>query len=228
MGILASAGLAAAVSLDGFAAGMSFAAMGIRLRPGARLVIALMALAVNAVTMAAVRALGAPLPTRWATRLGGFLLLGLGLALALRRGGQDRDTSGRPGARRASAAPRGPGGEETLLDLPIRPLGLVVRILRHPPAADLDGSGEIRGLEVLWLGAALALDSAGAGAGAALAGLSLLWTPVLVAALNFAALLAGGWAGRRVHPGRLAQGPAGRWAPGAVLILLGLLAIVRA
>ena len=55
----------------------------------------------------------------------------------------------------------------------IRPLGLVVKILREPTVADTDTSGMIDIKEALLLGSALALDALGAGLGAAATGYNL-------------------------------------------------------
>ncbi|UOQ46178.1 manganese efflux pump [Halobacillus salinarum] len=65
------------------------------------------------------------------------------------------------------------------------------RVFQNPVEADMDQSGGIRGKEVLVLGAALSLDSFGAGISGALIGISPLLTAGLIAAAT-CIMLAGG------------------------------------
>ncbi|MDD2202417.1 MAG: manganese efflux pump [Firmicutes bacterium] len=66
------------------------------------------------------------------------------------------------------------------VSLRLKPLGLVVQIMRDPEVADVDRSGAISAGEAFLLGTALALDSLGTGLGAGLAGAS--WFSVASAA----------------------------------------------
>lgn len=62
--------------------------------------------------------------------------------------------------------------KETLINLELKRLGIVIKVLRKPMYADLDNSGTITGREAFLLGLALSLDAFGAGIGAALIGFS--------------------------------------------------------
>ncbi len=62
--------------------------------------------------------------------------------------------------------------KETLINLELEKLGIVIKVLRKPMVADLDNSGTITGREAFLLGVALSLDAFGAGIGAALIGFS--------------------------------------------------------
>ncbi|MDG5786968.1 sporulation membrane protein YtaF [Evansella sp. AB-P1] len=61
---------------------------------------------------------------------------------------------------------------ETIVNLELKKLGIVIKVLRKPMFADLDNSGAITGKEAFLLGLALSLDAFGAGIGAALIGFS--------------------------------------------------------
>nr|WP_090892300.1 sporulation membrane protein YtaF [Evansella caseinilytica] len=72
---------------------------------------------------------------------------------------------------------------ETIVNLELKTLGIVIKILRKPMVADLDNSGTITGREAFLLGFALSLDAFGAGIGAALIGFSPLILAGSVAAM---------------------------------------------
>ena len=97
-------------------------------------------------------------------------------------------------------------------------LEMVIRVAEEPMEADLDSSGEIGGAEALLLGIALAIDSLGAGFGAALAAFSPATTSLLAGVLTWRTLNLGLYIGRRV---KLAQGSWVDLVPGVLLILLG-------
>ncbi|HKM39937.1 MAG TPA: sporulation membrane protein YtaF [bacterium] len=98
-------------------------------------------------------------------------------------------------------------------------LELVTRVTTEPLEADIDSSGEISAMEALLLGMALALDSLGAGFGAALTAFSPLITSFLAGLSTWVTLNLGLYAGRRIR-----QMP-GSWLhliPGLLLITLGI------
>ncbi len=86
---------------------------------------------------------------------------------------------------------------KTIASFQIKPLGLVIKILREPIAADTDTSGIIDIGEALLLGAALAMDSFGAGFGAAAAGFGIIWTTTLVSIASLIFLSIGLYIGRK-------------------------------
>lgn len=106
---------------------------------------------------------------------------------------------------------------------PSTPLKMVARIVEEPAEADLDESGEISLTEALLLGVALALDSLGAGLGAALAAYHLLITSGLVGLLTLVTLTIG------LRVGQMVELPPNSWAdfaPGLLLVLLGAYKLV--
>lgn len=103
-------------------------------------------------------------------------------------------------------------------------VGLVLEILIEPKRADLNRSGEIEANEAVLLGVALALDAIGAGFGAALAGYSLVWTPILVAVVEFLMINCGLLLGRKLSFGEFNK--ALTFVPGVMIILLGLVKLI--
>lgn len=101
---------------------------------------------------------------------------------------------------------------------PANTLEIVARVVEEPIEADLDCSGEISMIEALLLGVALAMDSLGAGFGAALMAYPPVITSVLTGVLTLSTLNIGLYAGRRMDV------PLNSWVtfvPGFLLILLG-------
>jgi len=113
--------------------------------------------------------------------------------------------------------------EEQVVKITIKPLGLVIQILRQPTKADLDRSGTISPMEALFLGIALAMDALGAGFGAAMAGYKPLLTPVVVGLVKFLLVSTGVYIGRNYAAEWL--GSKASLFPGWVLIVLGIMQI---
>lgn len=104
-------------------------------------------------------------------------------------------------------------------------LELVLSILKEPVRADLNSSGEIDAQEAIFLGIALAMDALGAGFGAALAGYSLLWTPILVAVVEFLMINLGLLIGEVLYLCDFKK--VLTIAPGAIIVILGLAKLFR-
>ncbi len=148
-------------------------------------------------------------PEVWGQVVGASILLGLGIwgLRGVWEGASDKEQ-----------APR------TIVELRLRPLGLIIHVLHAPLAADRDDSGEISGGEALILGLALAVDALGAGFATGLAGIKL---PVLLLAAgagNCLFVLAGLRLG--IMAGYTRRGL--QAVPGMVLIAIGLLRLIAA
>ena len=226
--VLSLALLALSVSLDGFGVGVAYGLRRIRIPALSVAVISGCSALAVALAMSAGQLLGRFLVPQAASAAGAAILIGIGcwsLYQCLR--GSDRDDGGRDG----QAEVREEDGDTTeegnlsrvrLLRLEIRPLGLIVHILRSPPAADADRSGAISPGEAVWLGAALSMDAFGAGIGAALIGLPAGITPLVVGAAGAAFLVLGLRAGTKAN-GRRAAAKTMSVLPGLILIILGFL-----
>lgn len=113
---------------------------------------------------------------------------------------------------------------QTVFQIEIRNIGLVIQILRSPTVADMDGSGNISPWEASLLGIALSLDALGAGIGAALVGYSPLSTALWIAFSGglfiTVGLRLGRWLSRRRWMQRLSI------LPGLLLITLGIMKLL--
>lgn len=102
----------------------------------------------------------------------------------------------------------------------IKSLGIVIQILKKPMMADIDQSGNIAGIEVFILGMALSLDSLGAGIGAALIGLPVLFSAIGIGLATSLFLTLG------LKSGGILSGLQGlqrlSFLPGLILIIIGI------
>jgi putative sporulation protein YtaF len=113
---------------------------------------------------------------------------------------------------------------QTVMQIEIRKIGLVIQIIRSPAAADMDQSGNISSWEASLLGIALSLDALGAGVGAALVGYSPLSTAIWIAISGglfiMIGLRLGHWISSRRWMQRLSV------LPGLLLITLGIMKLL--
>jgi putative sporulation protein YtaF len=110
--------------------------------------------------------------------------------------------------------------EQTIVNVEIRSLGLVINILKKPMSADFDNSGAITGIEALMLGFALSLDSFGAGIGAAMLGFSPIYLAISVAVMSSLFVLLGIRSGTFFH--RFDWIQKFSFLPGVLLIMIGI------
>ncbi|WP_088033039.1 sporulation membrane protein YtaF [Evansella clarkii] len=160
--------LAFAVSMDSFGVGLTYGLRKMKLPLYSLLLIA----GFSAISILVAMGLGSLilnwLPASNAETFGGIILIGIG-SWAIYQA-----------YRPARTEPKTVKERETILNLEIKKLGIIIKILRKPMVADLDNSGAITGKEAFLLGFALSLDAFGAGIGAALIGFSPLLMAVSV------------------------------------------------
>jgi len=198
---------AVALSLDGLAAGMAYGMRQIRVPWSSLLIISLASATTITLSLLGGKGLALILPVHWAERLGGLLLVGVGLWILVQQ-----LKSGKQQA--------GSCEETTLFKLRLPGLGLIIQILREPQQADLDRSGVISPVEALWLGVALALDAFAAGIGLGLTDHNLWQIPLLVGITKF--LLVGGGLQLGRLCGRMAPSRWAAYLPGMILVILGI------
>lgn len=207
MSVWSSLLLVFAVSVDSLGTGIAYGMRCIRMPVLSLAVIGLCTGGLMTVSMTAGARFTTSLGGDAAARFGGSVLIAIGLWQLYRPW---RDRQGDPGA----GAHR-----DVLLQWRIPVLGIAVKILKDPIAADVNRSGTIDGKESLLLGAALGLDAFGAGFGASMAGFSL-WVVPIVALCSTLFVHAGTWLGSRAASRGL--GSKGWALPGVALIVLGL------
>lgn len=212
--------LGAVVSLDGFAAALSYGIQRIRLSPLAVLVISLTSASVIWLSMSLGHLVSALLPPQLSRYLGAGLLVVLGCYLLYQH---SRSGLAADGAVTRTVAPP-VVAHQPIAQINLRVFGLVIQILKQPALADRDQSGVISWQESILLGIALALDASGAGLGAAMTGLPALATASVAGAMKLVALISGWELGYRLQHKMNT-----RWIrlPGVMLICLGLLDLIR-
>lgn len=107
----------------------------------------------------------------------------------------------------------------------LKHLGLVIQILAEPDTADANTSGVIEWKEAVFLGAALALDSFGAGIGISMVGFQVLFTIVMVTVMSFIFLSVGCCVGQKGILGINSEHL--NYLPGCLLLILAVIKIFQ-
>ncbi|MCG8402065.1 MAG: sporulation membrane protein YtaF [Firmicutes bacterium] len=214
MELLALVMFALALNMDSFAAGVAYGVRNIKLPVISLVIISLMSMAAISLSMFIGHALAGYFSATFAHRLGGVILMLIGLWVLI----QSLQKSKREKRDDTNAKKKVPN---TLFQIHIRSLGLVIQILREPSRADLDHSGTISPREAVLLGLALALDAFAAGFAVSMLGFEILPTALIVGLGHFVLTYLGLQAGM----GALASGVSRKISalPGFILITLGLL-----
>ena len=203
--------LSAAISVDALGAGLAYGIRRIRVPVGAVLLVAATSLVGVAVSTLVGSKAAYWLTARLAERIGGLILVAMGLWIGW-EGIRDR--------RRNHVA----SGADLLLSLRVRPLGVMIQVMRCPEIADVDRSGQLGAGEAVLLGSALALDTFGAGLAAGLGGGSWIIVAMAVGLMTLCGFTGGTALGQRVP-----EGWGGVWlrvAPGVILTIMGAASIV--
>lgn len=112
-------------------------------------------------------------------------------------------------------------GEETLKPLTFSCGKIVISVMAKPEAADLDHSNRLSLSEALLLGAALGADNMVATFAAGLTNPLPFYTPLVMCCIQTLLISSGILLARRITSSKLKERSA--YAPGCILILLGLL-----
>ena len=201
---------ALALNIDSFVAGLAYGARQIKVPLLSLLIISLISVAAISISMAGGKVLLALIPEAMAHRLGGLLLMFIGFWVLLQTRRANRTEKDRS---RENSVPR-------LFRIHIRPLGLVIQILKEPVRADQDSSGAISPQEAILLGTALAMDAFAAGFAVSMLGFSAGFTTLVVGLGHFLLTYVGILLGRAIMVRGMGQQIC--VLPGCILILLGL------
>ncbi|GBF35455.1 membrane protein, putative [Desulfocucumis palustris] len=200
---------ALALNMDAFGTGVSYGVRKIKLPVTSVLIISMMSVAAITISMTAGNIISRAVSPAFAHRLGGVILLLIGLWVLIQSLTENRKQEF-------------PDEEPvTVAQIRIKTLGLVIRVLREPHQADLDKSGTISTREALLLGAALAMDALGAGFAVSMLGFGVISTALMVGIGHLLLTYTGLHTGRSL--GNTAWGSHLAALPGCILITLGLL-----
>lgn len=163
--------------MDGFAVGIAYGINRIKIPLVSWIIIAGASVCAVTVSMICGQGLSAVLPESTSSLIGALILCGVGMFFFIKA--------------LKDWISKQINAHDELLTVNVKPLGIIIKILKQPSSADLDSSGEISPREAVFLGLALALDSLGAGAGAAMAGFNILVTAICVGVLQYVLINAG-------------------------------------
>ncbi|MGE5422635.1 MAG: sporulation membrane protein YtaF [Ignavibacteriales bacterium] len=198
---------ALAVSADGFGVGMAYGIKRIRIPLSSLLVICLASMTAVSLSMLVGHGIAVYFDPVIASRIGAVALIAVGLWFIsdVWRSREENEDSKE---------------NQAIATLRIKPLGIIIQILREPSRADFDASGAISYREALFLGIALALDALGAGMGASLAGFKIITTVLMVGACKFILVSLGLWLGSKLEGDFVRK--YSTLVSGLILCLLGL------
>jgi len=211
--------LAFAVSLDGFGVGLTYGMRKIRIPLWSLLIVTLCSALVILIAMQVGSLLTGLISADGARMLGAVILIAVGsFAIYNMLNQKEKDPLEENGNERAPAQQQ--AAKQTLLQVELKKIGLVIQILRTPSSADVDRSGDISMKEALVLGCALSMDAFGAGIGASLVGFHSWLTALTIALMSLLFLYSGMRLGRRLADTKVLQKMA--YLPGLMLILIGI------
>ncbi len=208
--------LAIALSLDGLGVGVAYGIRKIRIPFSSLLIIATCSVLAMSISMLAGHSVVA-LTSSGTSQIGAVIIIAVGLWQLYHsyKNREEVEDEAVPALSYHMTVE-----EDLVFKISLKPVGLVIQVLRTPAVADMDGSGGINKREALVLGFALAMDAFGAGFGAALAGFSLAVIP-LVALSQILMVTAGRTLTANLIPLHICRKVA--FLPGIVLILIGML-----
>ncbi|GAB6157279.1 sporulation membrane protein YtaF [Desulfotomaculum varum] len=209
MELLTLIAFALALNMDALGTGVAYGLRQIRIPLPSLLIISGMSVLTILFSMTAGRLVAQLISPAFAHRLGGILLLLVGIWILVQSLQETRQEE--------------PQAEQTVMQIRIKSLGLVIQVLREPVRADLDRSGFISAREALLLGAALAMDAFGAGFAVSMFGFSPLLTAAVVGFGHIILTYAGLLLGRSFACSGLGHRIA--LLPGCILIAMGIFKI---
>lgn len=168
---------AMALNMDSLGVGISYGIRKIHLPWTSILIISLMSMTAITISMMAGRLLGRFLAPEVGYRLGGIILIMIGIYIIYQYFREK--INGFPSQADIKKTIEQEINEPVQV-LRVSFLGFVIQILKKPHIADMNMSGTISGREALLLGFALAIDSLAAGVAVSLLGYSILATAICV------------------------------------------------
>lgn len=178
--------LAVSLSMDALGIGFSYGLRGIRTPWPARMVLCITSMFMMAAASALGSMAAAAVPEKFTALIGGGMLFLMGLFLLIQ--GIFPKKKEAPSRRKKASECR----------FVLKSLGITVQIIQNPASCDFDGSSHIDIFEAFYLGAALSVDSLGAGIGSAVSGMSPVIAPLLCGTVQLLFLCCGLFFGKKL------------------------------
>ncbi len=204
--------LAVALSLDAASAGFAYGLRKIKIPLPSYAVLLFASMFVVGISVLCGSAVAELLPEVWSQKLGGLILMGIGLFWLFKPRSRERKDAGQKEK------------VKKIAELRLASLAIVIQICEEPVSADLDASGVISVKESLLLAIALSLDALGAVFGAAMAGCGGIQAVLLIGLFQQCFLLLGVKLGGMSSCSWLRS--QGQLLSGALLCVMGLIKII--
>jgi putative sporulation protein YtaF len=202
---------AIALSLDAFSAGFAYGLRRIKIPLVSYCALICASMFIVGLSVFFGSAVAQIIPPVWGEKLGGMILLGIGLWWLFRPRKNNKNIN------------QEDEKVKKIVELRLASLAVIIQIFEEPVCADIDASGVISIQESLFLAFALSVDALGAVFGAALAGSVGIQTVLFIAIFQLFFLLLGVYLGRSsTFMWMRTQGPV---IAGILLCMLGLLKI---
>lgn len=202
---------AIALSLDAFSAGFAYGLRRIKIPLVSYCALICASMFIVGLSVFFGSAVAQIIPPVWGEKLGGMILLGIGLWWLFRPRKNNKNIN------------QEDEKIKKIVELRLASLAVIIQIFEEPVCADIDASGVISIQESLFLAFALSVDALGAVFGAALAGSVGIQTVLFIAIFQLFFLLLGVYLGRSsTFMWMRTQGPV---IAGLLLCMLGLLKI---
>ncbi len=202
---------AIALSLDAFSAGFAYGLRRIKIPLVSYCALICASMFIVGLSVFFGSAVAQIIPPVWGEKLGGMILLGIGLWWLFRPRKNNKNIN------------QEDQKIKKIVELRLASLAVIIQIFEEPVCADIDASGVISIQESLFLAFALSVDALGAVFGAALAGSVGIQTVLFIAIFQLFFLLLGVYLGRSsTFMWMRTQGPV---IAGLLLCMLGLLKI---
>lgn len=202
---------AVALSLDAFSAGFAYGLRKIKIPIMSYCALICASMLIVGLSVFCGSAVAQVLPGVWSEKLGGIILVGIGLWWLFRPRKKNKDIIHKDEK------------VKKVVELRLASLAVIIQIFEEPVNADIDASGVISLQESLFLAFALSVDALGAVFGAALAGSGGIQTVLLIGIFQQCFLLLGVYLGRSSPLVWLRS--QGQLLAGILLCMLGLLKI---
>lgn len=207
--------LAISVSIDSLGIGITYGIRNTKMFLSSKFILFIISVLITSVSIFIGRLICAILPSNFATYLGVFILILLGLWIIYQSFKKDDDS--------VSKLPTPTVlNKKKNYNFIIKSLGITIKIIRDASSSDLDSSKKIDWKEALYLGIALSLDSIGIGIGGSIVGITSIIFPIFVAIFQLIFLSLGTFLGKKFSSS--VNLPKNTWSiiSGTLLIIIGI------
>lgn len=206
--------LAISVSIDSLGIGIAYGIRNTQMFLLSKFILFTISILISSISILIGGLICSIIPSKFATYMGVFILIFLGLWIIYQSFKKDDDS--------VSKLPTPTVlNKKKNYNFIIKSLGITIKIIRDPISSDLDSSKKIDWKEALYLGIALSLDSIGVGIGGSIVGVNSISFPIFVSTFQLIFLSFGNFLGKKISAINL---PKNIWSviSGTLLIIIGI------